>query len=428
MHYVWKHKLFPLAEQKTTDGKSLEIIDTGLHNHNAGPDFFNAKVKIDGTLWVGNVELHDKASDWFRHGHEKNAAYNNVILHVVGQADTEATTADGMHVTQFELKVPPTVADHYRELLQADRFPPCHRLIPQLERLKIHSWMSALQTERLEEKTAAIARKVEQCNGSWEDAFFATLARNYGFGINGEAFESWAMHVPLNCIAHHRDDLFQIEAFFFGQAGLLDTESMTEKQRQQAMADSYFSRLRTEYSFLAHKFSLKPIERKQWRFMRLRPQNFPYIRISQLANLYFSRKAGLGNIMECTTPEQARRILCTEVSEYWQTHYAFGAESAKSQKHLSAASLDLIIINTVVPMLFAYGSYMGNERICNRAFGFLEQLKPEDNTIIRTWKECGMDVQNAGDTQALVQLKKEYCDKKKCLYCRIGYEYLKRRQ
>ena len=425
IHYVWKHKLFPLTGLKTTDGQEVEVIDTGLHNHNAGPDFFNAKVKIGGTLWVGNVEIHDRASDWFLHRHDRDPNYNNVILHVAESIDVDVKTRRGDYPPQMRLQVPTAVREHYEELLTTDEYPACYRIIPSLSKLMVHSWMSALQTERLEQKTEAIAQRVKDCDGSWEAAYFVTLARNYGFGINGDAFETWAKLIPLQSVAHHRDNLMQIEAFFLGQAGLLDIAAIPERYQQQALNDSYFTELKSEYQYLAHKFGLQAMDANQWRFLRLRPQNFPHIRIAQLAHLYYEQRAGLSLLLECESVKQVRELLATQVTHYWETHYVFGEKSAKSEKKLSAASLNLQIINTVAPILFAYGKHKIAEKYCERAFDFLEALKAEDNHIVRMWKEVGLMVETAGDSQALIQLKKEYCDRKDCLRCRIGYEYLK---
>lgn len=425
LHYCWKHRLFPAKGMSTIDGQPVEVLDPGLHNRNSGPDFFNAKVKIGGQLWVGNVEIHDKASDWFLHGHDRDSHYDNVVLHVVGVADAEARTADGMTPPQMELSVPDSVKQNYEELLRTDSYPPCYKIIPSLSRLMKHSWMSALETERLERKTEDIKRRARLCEGSWEAAYFVTMARNYGFGINSDAMEQWALNIPLNDVGHHRDDIFQVEAFFMGQAGLLNPLSLPEKHRQSALADDYFFRLNNEYKYLAHKFSLKPIDFHLWRFLRLRPQNFPHIRIAQLANLYYQRRAGLSQLMDCEDIKSAKKLLATSVTGYWQTHYAFGCESKFNEKHLSEASLNLLLINTVVPMLFAYGRHKQDDRLCDRAFDFLEQLKAEDNHITRTWRDIGLAVDNAGDSQALIQLKNEYCDRRDCLRCRFGYEYLK---
>ena len=427
LHYVWKHKLYPLKELKTSDGQCIEIIDPGLHNRNAGPDFFNAKIRIGSTMWVGNVEIHDKSSDWYQHGHDKDSHYDNVVLHVAGLLDTEVMKSNGEYVPQLQLSVPEDVKQHYDELQKIDEYPTCYKVIPDLSPLIVHSWMAALQTERLEQKTEAIRKRVELCNGSWEDAYFVTLARNYGFGINGEVFEQWAYNIPLNAVAHHRDDQFQIEAIFMGQAGLLELESIPEYYQKDALNDGYFAKLRNEYQYLAHKFSMKPIDFKLWRFLRLRPQNFPHIRISQLANLYYQQKAGLSQLIECETLDELKNVLKSQVTPYWETHYTFGSTSSRNEKHLSYGSINLLMINTAIPMLFAYGRHSTREVLCDRAFDFLEQLKAENNHIIRMWQQVGLSVKTAGDSQALIQLKKEYCDKKDCLRCRFGYEYLKRK-
>ncbi|MFW5512600.1 MAG: DUF2851 family protein, partial [Prevotella sp.] len=251
------------------------------------------------------------------------------------------------------------------------------------------------------------------------------LARNFGFGTNSYAFEQWALNVPLDKVGHDRDDIFQIEAIFMGQAGLLEEDCLPERYRAAAHQEGYFDRLRDEYRYMAHKFQLQPMDYKFWRFLRLRPQNFPHIRISQLATLYYRRQTGLSELIEQESLKDVTNLLQTEVTDYWRTHYTFGAPGPKSTKKLSAASANLIIINTAIPMLFAYGRHKDDDRLCNRAFDFLDALKAENNNIVRMWQGCGLSVESAGDSQALIQLKKEYCDKKECMRCRIGYEYLK---
>ena len=425
LHYVWKHRLLPLGPLLTTDGREVEVIDPGLHNRNAGPDFFNAKVRLDGTLWVGNVEIHQRSADWYQHGHDRDARYNNVVLHVTGLADADVLTEDGHYLPQLVLHVPDDVKEHYEELLHTDKYPPCYKIIADLSPLLVHAWMAALQTERLEQKTQAISQRARQADGSWEDAYFQTLARNFGFGINGDAFEQWARAVPLSAVGKHRDDLFQVEAIFMGQAGLLQPESVPERYRADALAEGYFARLRNEYLYLQHKFQLQPIDHALWRFLRLRPQNFPHIRIAQLATLYYERRTSLSALIECRDVEALRQLLATHVTPYWETHYTFGSESTKSSKQLSKASADLLIINTAIPMFFAVGRHRQKEELCDRAFDLLEQMRAEKNHIITMWQECGLPVRNAGDSQALIQLKREYCDRKDCLRCRFGYEYLR---
>ena len=417
LHYVWKHKIFPLKELKTTTGQQVEVIDTGLANTDAGPDFFNAKLKLDGVLWIGNIEIHERSSDWFKHGHHADAGYNSVILHIASEIDTEISRSNGERIPQIQLICPEAVRTNYKELLETDSYPPCYRIIPPLPPFTAHSWMTALQMERFEQKATLLNERLKRCQGNWEDAFFITLARNFGFGLNGDAFETWAHRLPFRAVDKHRNDLFQIEAIFFGQAGILEDSD----------GDGYYLRLKKEYTYLQHKFGLIPMDASLWRFLRLRPANFPHIRIAQLACLYHRAYGLLSRIMETETLQGVRDILKGGTSEYWLTHYTFGGSSPSRPKTLSNTSLDLLIINTVVTFLYAYGLHKGNRVLCARAGSFLEELKAENNYITRMWEQCGMKASNAADSQALIQLKKEYCDKKKCLYCRIGYEYLKRK-
>lgn len=416
LHYVWKHKIFPLKELKTTTGQQVEVIDTGLANTDAGPGFFNAKLKLDGVLWIGNIEIHERSSDWFKHGHHADTGYNSVILHIASEIDTEISRSNGERIPQIQLICPEAVRTNYKELLETDSYPPCYRIIPSLPPFTAHSWMTALQMERFEQKATLLNERLKRCQGNWEDAFFITLARNFGFGLNGDAFETWAHRLPFRAVDKHRNDLFQIEAIFFGQAGILEDSD----------GDGYYLRLKKEYTYLQHKFGLIPMDASLWRFLRLRPANFPHIRIAQLACLYHRAYGLLSRIMETETLQGVRDILKGGTSEYWLTHYTFGGSSPSRPKTLSNTSLDLLIINTVVTFLYAYGLHKGNRVLCARAGSFLEELKAENNYITRMWEQYGMKASNAADSQALIQLKKEYCDKKKCLYCRIGYEYLKR--
>lgn len=387
LHYVWKHRMLPLGTLRTTEGQEVEVIDPGLHNRSdAGPDFFNAKVKIDGTLWVGNIEVHIKASDWYRHRHDTDEAYDNVILHVVEQADMDVETSQGKSLNTIELPIPQQLCEDYQELLMADKYPPCHRIIPTLPTLKVHSWLSALQTERLEQKTNAIVGRVKALEGSWDDAYFATLARSFGFGVNGDAFDTWAMTQPTKAAGHHRDDLFQVESIFIGQAGLL------------GKVDGKYAK---EYDYLRRKFGLDPMDSSLWRYLRTRPQNFPHVRLLQLARMFHERRTSLANLIECNSIEEIGKLY-----------------------DIKGKKLELLIMNTAVPTIFAYGRLHSKETLCERAFELLEALKAEDNNIIRMWQECGITATSASDSQALIQLKKEYCDRKDCLRCRFGNDFL----
>ncbi len=418
LHYVWKHKLFPLKPLLTAEGESIEIIDPGQANYNAGPDFFNAKIKIGGVVWVGNIEIHQQSSEWERHGHHLDSNYDSVILHVASEIDASVRRSDGETIPQLELHCPGYLSDNYRQLIEADRYPACYRLIPALPKLLLHSWLSRLQTERFEQKTDKIMQLLGRHRKDWEHVFFIILARNFGFGTNSDAFELWAETIPLQAVNKHRDSLFQIEAFFFGQAGLL----------QEVPADEYTDRLMKEYTYLSHKFGLRPSANSRWKLLRMRPDNFPHVRIAQLASFYYRSQGLLSALMEAQSLKSLRDMLRCGTSEYWLTHYVFGEASPPHPKTLSNQTIDLLVINTVIPFLYAYGKYKTDNILIQRANGLLEEMRPENNFIVRIWKECGLEAAHAGDSQALIQLKKNYCDIKKCLYCRIGYEYLKKPQ
>lgn len=403
---------------RTTDGESIEVVDPGMHNSNEGPDFLNARIRIGANMWAGNVEIHTRASDWDRHAHTANGKYSNVVLHIVEIDDCNVENAEGQRIPQMVLEVPENVRSNYEVLLREDRYPRCHSIISKLPRLMIDSWLTALQTERLEQKADRIEQTLAETNGDWERTFFIVLARSLGFGLNGDAFETWAKRIDLTQMGHHRDDLFQIETMFIGLAGLLG--------RTPEQSDDYYEHMNREYAYLAHKFTLKAMDSREWNFMRLRPQNFPHIRLSQLAKLYCSNQLNLSKLLEAENIDSIRQLFETSATEYWHTHYTFGSESKASEKRLGQTMIDIIIINTVVPILFSYGRRTANETLKERAFSLMEQLKPENNNIVRLWNECGLKVDNAADAQAIIQLNREYCNKRQCLRCRFGYEYIKK--
>ncbi len=420
LHYVWRHKIYPLEPLHTTKQQRIEVIDAGLPNRHAGPDFFNAKLKIDDVLWVGNVEIHTHASEWYTHGHDHDSLYANVILHVVEEADAEVFRSNGEPLPMLILHPSKEITQRYEELQKAEFYPPCYEEIPSLSRLTVHSWLSALQVERFQQKAENILARLQRLEGDWEACLFTTLARNFGFSLNGDAFELWAGRLNFKALAKHRDQLFQIEAIFFGQAGLLEDTPVT--------ADEYYLKLQTEYHYLRQKFSLSaPMDASAWRMLRLRPSNFPHVRIAQLAFLYHHSEALFSKLMEVKDVVTALNLLQTKADGYWRTHYIFNTPSIACEKRIGAGSLNLILINTVIPMLYAYGMHRGSEEHCERATYFLESLKAENNHIIRMWEQCGLSVTSASDSQALIQLKKQYCDRRDCLRCKFGYEYLKGR-
>ena len=414
LHYIWQQKLFMPHNMKTTDGESVEVIDVGKLNTDAGPDFFNAKIKIANTLWAGNIEIHLNSSDWNKHNHDTDKAYDSVILHVVKNADADVFRFDGEKIPQLELKYSNKIEQEYNQLINEQKWIPCFDKIKTVPEVFIQSWKNSLLVERLEQKMDAIDSLLDANNQHWEEAFYITLARNFGFGTNSQAFEQLAKATPLSVLGKHKDNLFQLEAILFGQAGLLSAETN----------DDYVIKLKKEYDFLAAKFNLMPVGISQWKLLRLRPDNFPHIRIAQFAALIFSSTKLFSKILEKPEIAYLNGLFDCRPSDYWQIHYTFSGESKKKDKMLGQASKNVIYINTVVPFLFCYAHKKNNDEMKDKVMDLLEQIPSEQNSIISGWKNVGLSVKTAFDSQALLQLKRNYCEDKKCLRCRIGNKVL----
>jgi len=419
LHYVWKHKLYENEKLITEDGISFEVIDPGIYNTNAGPDFFNAKIKMEDKTWAGNIEIHAASSDWYKHQHDKDKSYTSVILHVVETIDaTEISDRNGRVIPQWKMKIPDRIREGYLFLLNNDAIIPCLGKIPEIPEVYLTDWINTLLVERLERRTNALLQLLEEHNNDWNEVFYITLTRNFGFGINNDAFERLAKSLPLRIIRKHQNSISQVEALFLGQAGLL--EDMDSE-------DIYFTKLRNEYDFLRKKYKLNPLESHIFKNLRIRPNNFPHIKIVQLAGIIRNKQGLFSNILTFSEIESFYSLFVSEIDEYWQTHYRFGKESSKKTKKLGLSAIRLLIINSVVPIFFAYGKKKKSEIYPERAFRFLESLKPETNSIITLFSRAGIQIQNAGDSQALMQLKREYCEQKKCIYCRIGHRLLAKR-
>ncbi len=414
LQYVWFGRYFAPV-QTTTDGQPVEIIDTGQRNTDAGPDVFNAKVKIGDTLWAGNVEFHRRASDWLRHGHTTDHAYNSVVLHVVCEADKAIVRADGQPIPQLVLKFAPELLESYERLTSDPRRVHCADSLKQASEAEKTAWLDRLLVERLEQKTHAIEALLQQTTNDWDEAFYIVLARNFGFSTNALACELTAKSLPLAVIGKHRNNATQIEALLFGQAGLLDGEPH----------DDYQAMLQREYHFLKAKFGLKPIDASLWKFLRLRPANFPTIRLSQLGNLAFKSHRLFSQIIDTDDYATLRGLFACEATDYWRTHYRFGVTSASRAKRLSAQSIDILLTNTVAPFLFCYGKSHTDERLVQRAIDLLSTLPAERNHIVDEFGAAGIAAQSAADTQAIVQLKRAYCDTRNCLRCRFAHLALK---
>lgn len=413
LHYIWQNKLFESHHLLTDDGEKVEVIDTGKPNTNSGPDFFNAKIRIGDTLWAGNVEIHTRSSDWYKHGHQADKAYDNVILHVVKYVDGTVSRSDGKNIPQLQLMYPAQIEDRYDELLNNALWIPCVGKIGEIPAIFIDNWVNTLLTERLEQKTQTINSYLELTQNHWEEAFYVTLARSFGFGINSQAFEMLAKSLPVNILAKHKNDLFQLEALLFGQAGLLE-----------AQTDEYAVKLDTEYRFLKKKYGLQSMDASLWKLLRLHPGNFPHIRLAQFAALVHQSSRLFSKIIDQPEMDFLMQVFSAEPSEYWLNHYRFGVISTDKKKKTGTQSVQSIIINAVVPFIFCYAARHANETLKEQALRLLECLPAEKNSIIDRWKEAGMKIENAYDSQAFLQLKKHYCDDKKCLRCRIGHKVL----
>lgn len=412
LHYIWKHKLFQ-KNLSLTDGTSIEILDVGIHNPDQGPDFFNAKIKVNGECWAGNIEIHKTSADWYTHKHHKDLHYDSVVLHVVSKADREIMNSKGRLIPQCEIVYSNQVQENIDFLLNADVSVPCCNYLRDIPQMFLTGWINALLLERLERKATDLDCFYNASNGSWAEVFYIILSRSMGFGLNSDAFEQLAKSLPLSYILKQADKLIQIEALLFGQAGLLSDLPDT---------DEYVANLKREYNFLQNKYSLIPLPPSIFRMMRVRPASSPILRIAQLAVLLQNIQGLWSKILSSKDVGQIRLLLHVNASEYWQTHYVFGEVSAKKNKYIGDSSLNVMIINAVVPMLFLYGKKIGDESFIDKAMAYLEEIPAESNSIITQFSKAGLICKCAYDSQALIQLKREYCEKRKCLYCRIGYK------
>lgn len=416
LHYVWRHRLYSPTNLFTTDGNSITVIDPGIQNTNAGPDFFNAKIKINTTLWAGNIEIHTKSSDWFKHRHHENRAYDSVILHITNDNDCSIYRINGETIPQLILTIPENLQKNIDWLLYRDKSIPCFPFLQEIEKCQIISWLNNLVSERLERKTQDIFRLLKQYNEDWNEVFFIILTRNFGFGVNSDAFEWLAKSLPFRYIQKQRNSLTQIEALLFGQAGMLEEKN----------EDHYYRFLQQEYQFLQKKFKLNPLEKSLFKQLRIRPENFPHLKLAQLAAIWHKYDTLFSKILEAGTPRQIKTLFHVPLSDFWNTHYHFKHLSPTKEKLIGGNALNILLINTIVPFLFAWGKYHDLQEYCERSIYLLETLPTEKNNITFSFSKAGITTQNASDSQALIQLKREYCEKKKCLYCRIGFQLMKK--
>jgi hypothetical protein len=411
LQFIWQFQYFNKGELQTTGGEVLQIISTGTFNTNQGPDFLDAKIKIANTTWAGNVELHLKSSGWKKHNHHNDKNYNNVILHVVWENDKPDAA---IPVLQLNNRVAKVLLQRYEELMNTQGFIPCENSITTVKPLVLQSWKERLMAERLMRKSGVVQKFLTQTNQHWEESFWWLLAKNFGIKINASAFEAMAKSISINILAKHKNQIHQLEALLMGQAGLLEKN----------FNEDYPSLLKREYLFLQKKYGLKPINQPV-HFLRMRPGNFPTIRLAQLAMLIHNSKHLFSKIIETETLKDLKQWINSTANDYWHYHYRFDEETGYRKKIIGAAMTENILINTVCPILFAYGHFHSGQRFKDKALTWLEEIAAEKNTITKKFQQLGLQNKNARDSQALIELKNEYCSKKRCLDCPIGNALLK---
>lgn len=417
LHYIWKHKKFDVTNLKTSNNETIQIVSGGQHNLNSGPDFFNAQLKIEDQLWAGNVEVHIKSSDWFVHNHEVDSAYDNVILHVVWEHDIEVFRKNNTQIPTIELKnyVSKDALQNYRKLFsKSNKWINCETDFNSIDEFTISNWLERLYFERLERKSKGVEKLLDSSTNNWEAVLFKMLAKNFGLKVNGESFLNIANTIDFSIIRKQQSNLTSLEALLFGQAGLLDED----------VEESYFIELRKEYTFLTQKFNLSNSNVTPLQFFRLRPSNFPTIRLSQLANLYHQHQNIFSKIIESDSVEAFYKLFKVVTSSFWETHYTFGKTSKQSKKVITKSFIDLLLINTIVPIKFSYAKHQG-KNIDEFLLKLIQEIASEKNSIVEKFNELKPVSKSALHSQALIQLKKEYCDKNKCLQCAIGSSILK---
>jgi len=418
LHFVWKYKKLQLFEVVTTKQESITILDVGTHNHFTGPDFFYAKININGQLWAGNVELHIKASDWYVHRHEEDPNYNNVILHVVWEDDAAVFQKDGSEIPTLELKnyIAKDLLISYQNLFNKKQktFINCEKDIRQIDDFVLQNWLERLYFERLERKSHYIFKLLEESKNDWEQVLFSLLLKNFGLNINGEPFFSLASAFDFSLVRKLQSEVSQLESLFFGMAHLLEDETVL---------DTYYIQLKNEFHYLANKFDLENSRVIKPEFFKLRPPNFPTIRLSQLASLYGQHQNLFNKIIKASTIEELYSLFEVRASTYWNDHFTFGKSSKKSTKKLTKPFIDLLIINTVLPLKFCYTKHFGNDQN-ETIVQIIIKVSTEKNSIITNFKKHNVTSENAKESQALLQLYNNYCTKNKCLDCAVGSSLL----
>ena len=414
LQYAWKAGSYDLSLVNNLNGDVIEVINSGELNLDSGPDFFNAMIRMGDTILAGNVEVHINSSDWYRHGHHYDKAYDSVILQLVLNCDTEVKRTNGEVIPTAEIRFDPKLFRNYRKLIRNETWIPCQPYISCIDKTLIPGWLCKLAVKRLEQKSLILRDALHLNQNSWEESFYQQLAHNFGFSLNGAVFEMLARSVPYRHLLRNRNNLFQLEAILFGQAGMLGPGD----------GDEYFEGLKKEYSHLKRKYSLIPLEKHLWRFLRLRPANFPTLRIAQFASLLYNTPSLFSAVLETKNIKTMASFFRVKASEYWDTHFVFNKPAKRYAKTTGEFAIRSILINTIVPVLFFYGQQREMAQFRNRAMKFLEELPAENNSKISKWRDLGITADNALISQALLQQKNEYCSYRRCLNCKIGHHII----
>lgn len=413
LHYIWKHQKIEEKKLSTQAGQWVEVYGLGQHNDNEGPDFLNAKIRIDEITWHGHVEIHVNSSDWDKHLHQENVKYNNVILHVVWNHDKECYREDGERLQVLELKdnVNPSLIDQADYLTNSNELIACNTQLDQVKSIYITAQLDAVGIERLNAKSNFILELLNKNKGSWEDTAFQVIAKNFGFKRNAESFYKLGLSIPYKILSKHALSHNDLETLLYGMAGFLDKP-----------VDDYQKELKSEYDYLSAKYNLadRQMLRVEWDFHRMRPSNFPTIRLSQFAAMMAANVKWFNDVIHFSSKNELIELFRAPVSSYWQEHYDFGKKSSTKHLSIGSSSVDNILINTVAPLLVGYGRYVGQEAYLDKAIALLQEIKSERNKIIDQWKNLGVMSENAFYSQSILQLNNEYCLKKRCLSCKIG--------
>ena len=415
LHYLWKYCLYDPEKLFDNEKNKIIVLNPGEYNRDAGPDFFNARISIGGTVWAGNVEIHTKSSHFDNHGHQNDPAFNNVILHIVADNDKRVYNSRGEEILTTEIKFDSSLWEKYILLVNNPYVIACQDDVKKLDEIPVRHWLNSLVIERFQSKSESILKIFSETGNDWDETFYRLLTRYFGFRVNTEPFEMLATALPFRVIRKHTDNIFQIEALLFGTAGLLDAGLFKE-----SLSDEYYSNLLREFNILSSKYSIQPLHGWIWKFSKLRPPNFPTIRLSQLASMLSTTGGLFSKVLEATDIIQIKELFEVKASGYWDDHYVFGKKSRNRVKNTGSQATDIFLINAVIPVIFVYGQSRDLKEISERALSFLERIGAEENTIITEWRAAGINAESAFYSQALIHLRNEYCRKRKCLNCRIG--------